>query len=40
VGKISGSVGTFSHLDPDIQDKSLKILGLKPALISTQVFAA
>ena len=37
VGKISGSVGTFSHLDPDIQDKSLKILGLKPALISTQV---
>ena len=37
VGKISGSVGTFSHLDPDVQDKSLKILGLKPALISTQV---
>jgi adenylosuccinate lyase len=37
VGKISGSVGTFSHLDPDIQDKALKLLKLKPALISTQV---
>ena len=36
VGKISGSVGTFSHLDPKVQDKVLKTLGLKPAAISTQ----
>ncbi|MCK5306397.1 MAG: adenylosuccinate lyase [Candidatus Omnitrophica bacterium] len=37
VGKISGSVGTFSHLGPEVQDKALKKLGLKAAAISTQV---
>jgi adenylosuccinate lyase len=37
VGKISGSVGTFSHLNPDVQDKALKKIKLTPALISTQV---
>lgn len=37
VGKISGSVGTFSHLDPKIQDRVLKNLKLGSAFISTQV---
>lgn len=37
VGKISGSVGTFSHLDPKIQDRVLKNLKLDSAFISTQV---
>lgn len=37
VGKISGSVGTFSHLDPKVQDKVLKKLKLNSASISTQV---
>ena len=37
VGKISGAVGTFAHLDPEIEEKVCNLLGLKPALISTQV---
>jgi adenylosuccinate lyase len=37
VGKISGSVGTFSHLPPEVQNKTLKKLKLKPASISTQI---
>ena len=37
VGKISGSVGTFSHLDPCVQDKALKKLKLNSSLISTQI---
>ena len=37
VGKISGSVGTFSHLGPSIQDKVMRILKLNSAPISTQI---
>jgi len=37
VGKISGAVGTFAHLDPDVEEFVCKKLGLRPAEISTQV---
>ena len=37
VGKISGAVGTFSNLDPKIEEDSCRELGLKPAPISNQV---
>ncbi len=36
VGKISGAVGTFAHLDPDVEKKVCTRLGLKAARISTQ----
>ena len=37
VGKISGAVGTFANIDPKIEEESLKLLGLEPAPISTQI---
>jgi adenylosuccinate lyase len=37
VGKLSGAVGTHAHLDPAIEKKVCKNLGLKPATISTQI---
>jgi adenylosuccinate lyase len=37
VGKISGAVGTFDHLDPAVQDYVCNKLGLKSANISTQI---
>jgi len=37
VGKISGAVGTFAHLDPAIEDDVCRRLGLQPAPISSQV---
>jgi adenylosuccinate lyase len=37
VGKISGAVGTFAHLDPPIEAEICRRLGLTPALISSQV---
>jgi adenylosuccinate lyase len=37
VGKISGAVGTFAHLDPPIEAAICARLGLEPALISSQV---
>ena len=37
VGQISGAVGTYDHLDPQIQDYVCEHLGLKSANISTQV---
>ncbi|HKP86894.1 MAG TPA: adenylosuccinate lyase [Blastocatellia bacterium] len=36
-GKISGAVGTFAHLDPEVEERVCAKLGLKPAPISTQV---
>jgi len=36
-GRISGSVGTYIHLNPRVEDISLGRLGLKPAKVSTQV---
>lgn len=35
-GKISGAVGTFAHLDPDVEEKVCRSMGLSPAPISTQ----
>jgi adenylosuccinate lyase len=37
VGKISGAVGTFAHLDPAIEAEVCRRLNLEPALISSQV---
>jgi adenylosuccinate lyase len=37
VGKISGAVGTFAHLDPSVEEAVCKALGLMPAPISSQV---
>ncbi len=36
-GKISGPVGTYSHLDPDLEAEVLGSLGLRPDPVSTQV---
>jgi adenylosuccinate lyase len=36
-GKISGAVGTFAHLDPEVEERVCAKLALKPAPISTQV---
>ena len=36
VGKISGAVGTFAHLDPDVEARVCERMGLKAASISTQ----
>ncbi len=37
VGKISGAVGAFAHLDPSVEERVCKKLGLKAADVSTQV---
>jgi adenylosuccinate lyase len=37
VGKISGAVGTFAHLDPAIEEAVCRRLGLEPAPVSSQV---
>ncbi len=37
VGKISGAVGTFAHLDPAIESAVCRSLGLTPAPISSQI---
>jgi len=37
VGKLSGAVGTHAHLDPKIENAVCKKLGLKPAILSTQI---
>jgi adenylosuccinate lyase len=37
VGKLSGAVGTFAHLPPEVEAGVCARLGLKPAAISTQV---
>ena len=37
VGKLSGAVGNFAHVDPDIEDEVCRELGLEPAPVSTQV---
>ncbi|MCK7502936.1 MAG: hypothetical protein MZV70_01745 [Desulfobacterales bacterium] len=35
-GQISGPVGTYSNIDPKIEELVCQELGLKPARISTQ----
>lgn len=37
VGKISGAVGTFANVDPQVEAHVCQTLNLKPALISTQI---
>jgi len=37
VGKISGAVGTYAHLDPAMEESILARVGLKPAPASNQV---
>src|ERR671917_2805129 len=37
VGKISGAVGAFAHLDPEVEERVCARLGLRPAPVSTQV---
>jgi adenylosuccinate lyase len=37
VGKLSGAVGTFAHLEPELEEKICRRLGLSPAAISSQV---
>ena len=39
VGKISGPVGTYSHLEPAIEAEVLAELGLDPEPVSTQIVA-
>jgi adenylosuccinate lyase len=37
VGKLSGAVGTFAHLDPETEARVLGALGLQPVPIASQV---
>ena len=37
VGKISGAVGAFAHLDPVVEEKVCERLGLRAAPVSTQI---
>jgi len=37
VGKISGAVGAFAHLDPEVEERVCAKLGIKAADVSTQV---
>ena len=37
VGKLSGAVGTFGHLNPEHEERICAKLGLKPAPVATQV---
>ena len=36
-GKISGAVGTFAYLDPDVENYICKKIGIKNSLVSTQI---
>ncbi|MBI1894582.1 MAG: adenylosuccinate lyase [Candidatus Rokubacteria bacterium] len=37
VGKLSGAVGTYAHLDPALEAEVCRALGLEPAPVSTQI---
>src|SRR4051794_31988715 len=37
VGKLSGAVGTFGHLPPQIEEEVCRRLGLEPAAVASQV---
>lgn len=37
VGKFSGAVGTFSNIEPDMEEEICRLLGLEPDPITTQV---
>jgi adenylosuccinate lyase len=36
-GMISGAVGTYAHMSPDIERQALRAVGLEPETVSTQV---
>ncbi|MBA2364620.1 MAG: adenylosuccinate lyase [Chloroflexia bacterium] len=36
-GKLSGAVGTHANVPPEIEEHALSMLGLRPALVATQV---
>src|SRR5207342_2331214 len=37
VGKLSGAVGTFAHLPPEVEADACRNLGLEPAPVASQV---
>jgi adenylosuccinate lyase len=37
VGKISGAVGTFAHIGPEVEERICEKLGLEPAPVASQV---
>jgi adenylosuccinate lyase len=37
VGQISGAVGTFAHVEPDLEEEVCRLLGLRPAEVSNQI---
>jgi adenylosuccinate lyase len=37
VGKLSGAVGNFAHVEPELEADVCRGLGLEPALVSTQI---
>jgi adenylosuccinate lyase len=37
VGKISGAVGTFAHVPPEVEEEVCRALGLEPEPVSTQI---
>ena len=37
MGKLSGAVGTFAHVDPDVEEEVCRLLGLEAAPISNQI---
>lgn len=37
VGKVSGAVGNFAHVDPAVEEEVCRALGLEPAPVSSQV---
>ena len=39
VGKISGAVGTFAHIGPEVEERICARLGLRPAPIASQVIS-
>jgi len=36
VGKVSGAVGTFAHVDPDVEEEVCRLLGLEAAPVSAE----
>lgn len=37
VGQMSGPVGTYSNISPEVEERTLALIGLMPAKISTQI---
>jgi adenylosuccinate lyase len=37
VGKLSGAVGTYAHLPPEVEEHACRVLGLAPAPASSQI---